>query len=420
MLLEVALYFILGFFVAGLLALMISPVIWNRAVTLTREKIESSVPLSVNEIQADKDQLRAEFSMSTRRLEMSIEELRAKADEQLIEISRKRDQIARYDADMKERLETISELEAKASDLRATLASRESQFEELKARQEKLEIQFAETSKELAKAKSSLNNNERELEDTKIELEAKKGKIESLTNTLVNTDIGGDDTLEKFRQFGLKLAETEEELEKQRAETRLAIEKADDYKRELDIAIAKLENRERELGNSRKSQTKDSSSLLDLNESLIREKARVVELETRLAKQTSQTRAVLDDASNENVQALLKSLNQQMEEKNQSLQSLEAERDELKARLSLVSANAGSEWADERQDTAVLKERINDMAAKVAAMTAEMEGKSSPIHDILKSEKSAAKTPKSSGSDEENISLAERIRAVQKAAGTGS
>ncbi len=59
MALEVILYFVLGFFVAGLLALMVSPVIWNRAVELTRQKIESSVPLSINEIQADKDQLRA-------------------------------------------------------------------------------------------------------------------------------------------------------------------------------------------------------------------------------------------------------------------------------------------------------------------------------------------------------------------------
>ncbi len=59
MALEVILYFVLGFFVAGLLALMVSPVIWNRAVELIRQKIESSVPLSINEIQADKDQLRA-------------------------------------------------------------------------------------------------------------------------------------------------------------------------------------------------------------------------------------------------------------------------------------------------------------------------------------------------------------------------
>lgn len=418
MFLEIVLYFVLGFFVAGLLALMVSPVIWNRAVTLTRQKIESSVPLSVNEIQADKDQLRAEFSMSTRRLEMSIDELRERASEQVIELNRKRDETAKYNEDMKERLDTISELEAKASDLRTTLASREEQYEELKAKQEKLEVQFAETSGELSKTKSKLNSHERELSDNKIELVAKEGKIESLTNTLVNTDIGGDDILEKFKQFGLKLAETEAELEKQRAASRLAIESAEDTKRELEITVSKLENRERELGNSRKTSTDDNSSLLDLNESLIKEKAKVIELEARLAKQTSQTEALLNDASNENVQALMKSLNQQMEEKTKNLKSLEAERDELRSKVSLMSANAGNNWSDERQDSAILRERINDMAAQVAVLTSDIEGKSSPIHKILKSEKPPKKaTTKSKvANDGKDISLSERIRAIQKTA----
>ena len=79
MILEAVLYFVLGFLSAALLALMVAPAIWNRAVVLTKKRIESSVPLTLNEIQADKDQLRAEFAMSTRRLEMSVEELKNKA-----------------------------------------------------------------------------------------------------------------------------------------------------------------------------------------------------------------------------------------------------------------------------------------------------------------------------------------------------
>ena len=40
-----------------------------------------ATPLSMAEIQADKDQLRAEFAMSTRRLEMSVEQMKAKTHE---------------------------------------------------------------------------------------------------------------------------------------------------------------------------------------------------------------------------------------------------------------------------------------------------------------------------------------------------
>lgn len=418
MFLEVVLYFVLGFFVAGLLALMISPIIWNRAVTLTREKIESSVPLSINEIQADKDQLRAEFSMSTRRLEMSIDELRDKSSEQLIEINRKRDESAKYDFDMKERLETISELEAKASDLRTTLATREAQLKEINSKQEKLEVKFAQTSEELSKMRIHLSDNKEELEDSRIALVARDSKIESLTNTLTKTDIGGDDALAQFQKFGLKLADTEEELEAQKERVRVAEEAVADAKREAAEATAKLESRERDLSNSRKSSGADSSSILDLNEQLINEKSKVIDLESKLAKQTIQTEALLNDASNENVQAAMKSINGQMQNKISQVKKIEAERDALKDKLNLLSANANSNWSDERQDNAILRERINDMAAQIAVMTADVEGKSSPIHKLVK----AKKVPKKADTQNDNengdntISLAERIRAIQKSA----
>ena len=76
-------YFALGLLTAGLLALMIAPAVWRRAARLTRERIERSVPLTLNEIQADKDQLRAEFAMSTRRLEMTVERLKERVRAQL-------------------------------------------------------------------------------------------------------------------------------------------------------------------------------------------------------------------------------------------------------------------------------------------------------------------------------------------------
>ena len=131
MVLEAVLYFVLGFLCAGLLALMVSPAIWNRAVILTKRKIESSVPLTLNEVQADKDQLRAEFAMSTRRLEMNIEELKERASAQLIDINRKRDELTSIISDRKEKLQEIQELESRTSELRANLAEREAKIEEL-------------------------------------------------------------------------------------------------------------------------------------------------------------------------------------------------------------------------------------------------------------------------------------------------
>src|SRR5690349_17942790 len=82
MLIENIMYFALGLLVAGLLALVIMPAVWRRAVRLTKRRIEAATPITMAEFRADKDQLRAEFALSTRRLEMNVETLRKRLAEQ--------------------------------------------------------------------------------------------------------------------------------------------------------------------------------------------------------------------------------------------------------------------------------------------------------------------------------------------------
>src|SRR3974390_609224 len=86
---EPIMYFAIGFLVASLLGLVLVPLIHNRAVRLTMRRLEAATPFSMAEIQAEKDQLRAEFAMSTRRLEMSIEQLKTKTTSQLGELGKK-------------------------------------------------------------------------------------------------------------------------------------------------------------------------------------------------------------------------------------------------------------------------------------------------------------------------------------------
>src|SRR5262249_9274618 len=86
---EAIIYFGIGFLVATLLGLLFIPPVHNRAVRLTTKRLEASTPLSIIEIRADKDHLRAEFAMSSRRLEMTIEELKAKTSMQPAELGKK-------------------------------------------------------------------------------------------------------------------------------------------------------------------------------------------------------------------------------------------------------------------------------------------------------------------------------------------
>jgi hypothetical protein len=56
---EPIMFFGIGFLVASLIGLVFMPLVHGRAVRLTAGRLQASTPLSMAEIQADKDQLRA-------------------------------------------------------------------------------------------------------------------------------------------------------------------------------------------------------------------------------------------------------------------------------------------------------------------------------------------------------------------------
>jgi hypothetical protein len=100
---EPVMFFGIGFLVAALLGLLFVPLVHHRAVRLTMRRLEAATPLSIAEIRADKDQLRAEFAMSTRRLEMSVEQMKAKTSTQLAELGKKSDAIGRLKLELGEK-----------------------------------------------------------------------------------------------------------------------------------------------------------------------------------------------------------------------------------------------------------------------------------------------------------------------------
>src|SRR5271163_2960721 len=126
---EPVMYFGIGFLVAALLGLLFVPLVHNRAVRLTMKRLEAATPLSIAEIRADKDQLRAEFAMSTRRLEMSVEKMKAKTTSQLAELGKKSDAINQLKKELGEKTATIFALEARDKTLREQLRATEEEFE---------------------------------------------------------------------------------------------------------------------------------------------------------------------------------------------------------------------------------------------------------------------------------------------------
>jgi hypothetical protein len=112
---DTAIIFALGFLAASLLILLAVPLVHRRAERLTTERIEESIPIDVAEMHAQKDQLRAEFALTTRRLEGRIEQLTEKLAGQLAEAGRKGATINRQRLELEAKVATIATLKDRSS-----------------------------------------------------------------------------------------------------------------------------------------------------------------------------------------------------------------------------------------------------------------------------------------------------------------
>ena len=162
-------FFAIGFLVASLLGLVLIPLVHNRAVRLTMRRLEAATPLSMAEIQADKDQLRAEFAIATRRLELSIEQMKAKTTAQLAELGKKADAINRLKSELAERTATIVALEARESALKERLQFTEADRAETVNTLRQAERALAEKEAEVVKLSAELNEQTASADSLRIE-----------------------------------------------------------------------------------------------------------------------------------------------------------------------------------------------------------------------------------------------------------
>jgi chromosome segregation ATPase len=420
--LEGILYFALGFLSAGMIALMVSPALWSRAVSLTKQRIENSVPLTLNELQADKDQLRAEFAMSTRRLEMSVEELREKAARQVIEISRKRDELARMEEEGRERIKTIEELEAHASEMRTMLKDREEKLIEANSRLDSVRANLADKSGKLDQLQTELSTIRDDADSSRIELVAKQTFMENLTDQV--SDVETREEAMKFEIDSLRAEahKATEKLKEERDRGRDMEKRMASLQKQLAGSELNLTNRERDVARLRRSNQKDDQSNSDLSTRLVEMQSRNVELEAKLAQTVLQMEALLNDASNANVAKAMDTLAKDKKQLEDRLTEITRERDGLSEDLTSHARQKSNDWEEERRENAILRERINDLAAQVTAMTSALEGDNSAIDQILENGSSAAKgddadrAKPGAGKSAGNRTLADRIRALQETA----
>lgn len=117
-------YFALGFMVAALLALMFLPAFWRRAMRLSTRRLQMLAPMSMEEVIAERDLLRAEFAVRERRLEQELESMQVARTENLAAIGRESARSVETAEMLKNAEAANRDLQALLNDARKTIAER--------------------------------------------------------------------------------------------------------------------------------------------------------------------------------------------------------------------------------------------------------------------------------------------------------
>jgi len=375
---EPVMYFGIGFLVAALLGLLFVPLVHNRAVRLTMRRLEAATPLSIAEIRADKDQLRAEFAMSTRRLEMSVEQMKARTTGQLAELGKKTDAINHLRRELGEKTATIFSLETRDKNLRDQLRATEEEFELKSSSLRQAERALADKQAELAKLIAELGERSIMADSQRVELAALRTQVEAMKVSVA--------------EYERAVRATEDRLARERGEADAAARLSNEARGKLDG----LAERAGELERALLVQTTEAEVL----------NRRVQELEVRLNDQgrlLAEREFEIERLRNE-LAAAHQAENDLREELGNSsgrssgavdkfrsdISQLEAqlaaaieERSKLQREIAAMKRDAETTWASERVENALLRERINDVAAEVARLIAVLEGPGSPIEAML-------------------------------------
>ena len=177
---EPIMYIGIGFLVAGLLVIGVIPLVHARAVRLTLRRLEALTPISRAEIQADKDQLRAEFAMLVSRLELKIERMKAKTASQAAEIGRKSEAIGQLKFELSEKTAALLALEAKENRSAHDVPPFESELAALQAQAELLRDHVGGYDKENKELRDRLSSKTAEAEAVRRQLTGERGRADQL------------------------------------------------------------------------------------------------------------------------------------------------------------------------------------------------------------------------------------------------
>ncbi|KAB1087690.1 hypothetical protein F4V91_15385 [Neorhizobium galegae] len=371
---QFALLFGLGFLSAALAVMLIAPAVHNRIVRYTENRIKATLPISPQEVRAQRDMARAVYAAENARTKQELVQERDKAvalqirSESLAEETR---QLLSEITDLRTQIDTM---DVEAADARSRLRQEDSYIQQLKAALETAEQTVTAKDQEIEKLQQRQLLMIAEADNFRIDLSTRDTEVENLKFRITalrdeRDTLRNDVRLQTSRAKDAEARLTQEEHRVQRLEDKLAKEIADRADRETT-----LERRLAEIGRLRDKLKGANAEARD---------------SSRALRDSAVVRPVIKAGPKEKITPEDINLREipHAPPPRQARISGQPDVDPVVARMaedarSRAMALSERLQIDSGSDEAIRQE-LASVAASMVAMTAASEGSSSPIHKIL-------------------------------------
>lgn len=367
--------FALGFLAAGLVALMIFPAVNRRAERLAKRRLEATFPLSVGEMTAERDHLRAEFAVAARRFEQRIEAIAAQKTAARAEAGRSAYAIKTLEEDVAARKAAVAALDAETDVVRKNLAATRDTLA-------RTETRLKETSDVLAEREQAFRALDRDHRAVLDDLDRRRILIADLETRSAGLDARLGDTgrtlaarLADLDETRKSLAEHQRMLAEERAEAvmlreRLATVEAirGDQSRRIETLQASESAFAKKLTDATLAAARRDGVVADQDVKLMGVGRRVAELEGRLR--------IESEAAKGEVRAMAETLEVARAEKiavDGALQQARADRLKLQREIAALKREAEKMSEKLLAEDAALRRRVEAVADDIVRLAAERE-----------------------------------------------
>ncbi|WP_430254600.1 hypothetical protein [Neorhizobium sp. DAR64872/K0K18] len=213
---QYALLFGLGFLSAALLAILISPAIHRRIVRYTENRIRATLPISPEEVRAQRDMARAVYAAENARTSQELSQAREKNTRLMLDIEALNATIRTLEDDRQDLKMQADTLDVEAAATRSRLRQEDSYIQELKVALEQShddlrtrDVEIGERQQHVARLIADTDNFRIDLSSHTAEMEGLKARIGNLRDEreTLRTEIRDMTTRAKEAEGKVKLEE---------------------------------------------------------------------------------------------------------------------------------------------------------------------------------------------------------------------